>query len=307
MTCLRYLWLTLLFVVECIHVCGQPSDGVPLFSFGLVADVQYADAEQWGKRDYRGSLKRLEAALEILNSHHLAFIVHAGDLIDRDYRSFQAPMSIFGRSKAPVHFVIGNHEFAVGDSLKKSVRKKLNNPRGYYAFREGKMQFILVDAMDVSLLGSQKNSRDFQRAQRIHKDLKEAGANNAHEWNGAMGARQLKWLKRKLRRADRRDYKAVLFSHLPLLPENGLQLWNNREVVSLLNAHPSVVAFISGHHHEGGYVNVDDIHHLTLKGLVEATASTACAVADVFPDRIVVKGFGDQKSYTLWFPGRQTQ
>ena len=307
MTCLRYLWLTLVFVVESIHVCGQPSDGVPLFSFGLVADVQYADADQWGKRDYRGSLKRLEAALEILNSHDLAFVIHAGDLIDRDYNSFAAPLSIFRRSKAPVHFVIGNHEFAVGDSLKKGVRKKLNNKTGYYAFREGKMQFILVDAMDVSLLGSEKHSRDFERAQRIYAKLKDAGANNAYEWNGAMGVRQMKWLTRKLRQSDKREYKVVLFSHLPLLPENGLQLWNNREVVALLNAHPSVVAFISGHHHEGGYVEADDIHHLTLKGLVEATDPTACAVADVFSDRIVVKGFGDQKSYTLWFPKKPTQ
>lgn len=302
MTALRYLWSLLLFLFLFIQAQAQSPDSVPIFSFGLIADVQYADAEQWGKRDYRGSLKRLENAIEILNAYSLGFIVHAGDLIDRDYRSFEAPLSIFKRAKAPVHYVVGNHEFAVSDSLKREVRKKINNPRGYYSFRKGDMQFILLDAMDVSLLGSEKKSRDFERALIIQEKLKGSGANNSYDWNGAVGDRQMKWLRRQLWRGDRKNYKTILFSHLPLLPENGLQLWNNREVIALLNSHPSVVAFISGHHHEGGYVKVDGIHHLTLKGLVEATTATACAVADVFADRIVVKGFGDQKSYTLDFP-----
>ena len=307
MGCLTCLWLPLLFVLQCLPLQAQTSDTIPLFSFGLIADVQYADADQWGKRDYRGSLKRLEASLEILNAHELAFVVHAGDLIDRDYRSFEAPLSIFKRSKAPVHFVVGNHEFSVSDSLKKGIRRKLNNPRGYYAFRMRQMQFILVDAMDVSLQASKKNTRAYAKALAIQEKLKEAGANNAYDWNGAIGPGQLRWIAKKLRKADRLNLKTILFSHLPLLPENGLHLWNNREVLTILSAHPSVVAFISGHHHEGGYVKSDGIHHLTLKGLVEATAPTACAVAQVFSDRIIVKGFGDQKSYKLQLAGRQTE
>ena len=297
----RYFWLPLLLVLDCLPLKAQVTDTIPLFSFGLIADVQYADADQWGKRDYRGSLKRLEASLEILNAHDLAFIVHAGDLIDRDYASFEAPLSIFKRSKTRVHFVVGNHEFSVSDSLKKGVRKKLGNPRGYYAFRMGDMQFILVDAMDVSVHASRKSSRDYTRALHIQQKLNEAGANNAYDWNGAIGTHQLKWIEKKLRKADRKNYKVILFSHLPLLPENGLQLWNNRELLAVLNSRQSVVAFISGHHHEGGYVEVNGIHHLTLKGLVEATAATACGVAEVFSDRIIVKGFGDQKSYRLKF------
>ena len=307
MGCLTYFWLPLLLVLHCVPLKAQTSDTIPLFSFGLIADVQYADADQWGKRDYRGSLKRLEASLEILNAHDLAFVVHAGDLIDRDYRSFEAPLSIFKRLKAPVHFVVGNHEFSVSDSLKKRIRKKLNNPRGYYAFRMRHMQFILVDAMDVSLQASKKNTRAYAKALAIQGKLKEAGANNAYDWNGAVGGRQLRWIAKKLRKADRMNLETILFSHLPLLPENGLHLWNNREVLAVLNAHPSVVAFISGHHHDGGYVKFDGIHHLTLKGLVEATAPTACAVAEVYLDRIIVRGFGDQKSYTLELAGRKTE
>jgi hypothetical protein len=270
-----------------------------IFSFGLMADVQYADADTWGKRDYRGSLKRLETAIALLNEHDLAFTIHAGDLIDRNYGSFDLPLRIFNRSRARVHYVIGNHEFSVADSLKGSVRRRLNNERGYYAFTKNKFQFILLDAMDVSVHSAVKGTVDYRKALAMQAGLKERNASNAHDYNGGFGKHQLKWLKKRLRRGERAGYRTLMFCHLPLLPENGLHLWNNREVLALLRSFPSVVAFISGHHHEGGYVKDSNIHHLTLKGLVEAQSDTACGVAEVYSDRLVIKGFGDQRDYVL--------
>jgi hypothetical protein len=41
------------------------------FSFGVVADIQYADAEKKGKRDYRNTLSKLEAGVNEFNSHNL--------------------------------------------------------------------------------------------------------------------------------------------------------------------------------------------------------------------------------------------
>ena len=277
---------------------GSAQD-TPVFSFGLVADVQYADADTWGKRNYRGSLNRLERALAILNEHDLAFTIHVGDLIDRDYGSFDLPLNIFSRSEARVHYVIGNHEFSVADSLKTYVRKRLKNERGYYAFTKSNFQFILLDAMDVSVHSAVKGTGGYRKALAMQADLKNRNANNAHDYNGAFGKKQLRWLTRRLREGERSGYRTLLFCHLPLLPENGLQLWNNREVLTLLQSFPSVVAFISGHHHEGGYVKENNVHHLTLKGLVEAQSETACGVAEVYPDRLVIKGFGDQRDFIL--------
>ena len=42
-----------------------------LFSFGVIADVQYADAEKAGKRDYRSSLGKLEICIKEFNNHNL--------------------------------------------------------------------------------------------------------------------------------------------------------------------------------------------------------------------------------------------
>ena len=44
-----------------------------LFSFGLIADPQYADAETAGNRYYRNSLKKLENCISELNMHDLSF------------------------------------------------------------------------------------------------------------------------------------------------------------------------------------------------------------------------------------------
>lgn len=289
--------LVFLFVTS--FAARAQESGAPLFSFGLIADVQYADVDASGKRDYRGSPERLKNALKILNAHNLSFTVHAGDLIDRYYGSFNLPLRIFEGSRAPVYYVVGNHEFSVADSLKDRVRGRINNPAGYHSFRMKGVRFIIVDAMDVSVHSSVKGSKAHQKATAIQDKLKIANANNSYDWNGGFGRRQLKWLKKELRRAGTEGERVVLFSHHPLLPENGLQAWNNREVLELLDSSPAVVAFISGHHHEGGYVRAGRIHHVTLKGLVEATSETACGIADVYADRIVIRGFGDQVGYVL--------
>ena len=93
----------------------------------------------------------------------------------------------------------------------------------------------------------------------------------------------------------------VIFCHWPLLPENGTQLWNNREVLKLISNHHSVIAWIAGHHHSGNYEKTGNIHHLTLKGMVEAKTETSFGIIDVNPDKLVLNGFGDQNNQTLEF------
>ena len=295
----KFFSIGFLLVAGFIQGHGQNPERDPLFYFGVIADVQYADVDQSGKRDYRGSIKRLEKCVEVFNAHDLTFIMHAGDLIDRNYGSYEKPLNIFKTATAPTHYVLGNHEFAVADSLKKNVRRLLNNERGYYAFVVRNIQFVVVDAMDVSLMSSVKGSRDYEKALSVYQDLQNSKANNAFEWNGAIGRRQLKWLNKVLHQGESYGYKSVIFSHLPLMPENGLQLWNNHEVLKLIGSYSSVVAFISGHHHAGGYVKVGHIHHLTLKGLVESRSESACGVVEVYPDKLLLNGFGDQPDYSL--------
>lgn len=292
-----------LILVTLFHEAAaqQKAPTEKLFSFGAVADVQYADAESAGKRNYRGSLGKLEKCLSILNEHHLHFVVHLGDLIDRDYNNFEKPLAIFKRSKAPVHYVIGNHEFVIADNLKKKVRPLLRNKKGYYDFEVGEVRFVIMDGMDVSLPASIEGTEEYNQAKAIYDSLKSAGANNAQTWNGGLGSRQLAWLEKVLDQADEENQRVILFSHFPLLPESGLQLWNNRTVLDIIARHRSVVASITGHHHAGGYVLEGGVHHLTIKGMVEAQQETSFGVVDVYQDKLVVDGYGDEPDRTLRF------
>ena len=60
----------------------EPPPRPPIFSFGVIADVQYAQKKTVGARHYASSLGRLERAVETLNREELAFTVHLGDFVD---------------------------------------------------------------------------------------------------------------------------------------------------------------------------------------------------------------------------------
>ena len=54
----------------------------PQFSFGVVADIQYADQASAGRRDYRGSIGKLESCVAAMNREKLDFVIQLGDLVD---------------------------------------------------------------------------------------------------------------------------------------------------------------------------------------------------------------------------------
>jgi predicted phosphodiesterase len=278
-------------------ISRNPSGKV--FSFGIVTDIQYADAEKKGNRDYRNSLGKLEKCVNEFNEHDLAFVVNLGDLIDHDFISYEKPLAILDKLKAPLFNVIGNHDFEVGDQEKGQVRKHLKNKNGYFSFEVNRMIFIVLDGSDVSTMAYPKGSKQFNNGMAKSEEIRKNGLNNAYTWNGGIGDKQLNWLVKLLGKADKLNKKAVIFCHWPLLPENGTQLWNNREVLSLINAHPSVVAWIAGHHHAGGYERTGTIHYLTLKGMVEAITETSFGIVEVFPNKLFLKGYGDQNDQSL--------
>lgn len=272
-----------------------------IFSFGVVADIQYADAEKAGNRDYRSSIGKLDTCINIFNKNDLSFVVTMGDMIDRDYTSYDKPLHILETSKAPVYNVLGNHDFSVNDQLKRKVRKRLDNKKGYFSFQLDDFIFIILDGTDLSTFAHKKESKQYKFALAEYEEIKKEGLNNAYEWNGGIGEKQLHWLNKQLKKSDQEKLKAIIFCHWPLLPENGTQLWNNRDVLKLLNSHKSVVAWIAGHHHEGSYVQSGNIHYLTLKGLVEAKSETSCGIIEVYPDKLKLEGYGDQKDQLLKF------
>ncbi|SHN25933.1 3',5'-cyclic AMP phosphodiesterase CpdA [Cyclobacterium lianum] len=272
------------------------------FAFGLITDVQYADAATAGKRNYRGTLTTLEQTIPFLNAYDLSFAVHLGDLIDRDFTSFDRPLAILDKSRAPFHHVWGNHDFSVADSLKQEVGKKLGNEMGYYAFEKGHLVFLVVNGMDISLEGHPEGSENYQKAASLMEELEAAGANNAKPWNGGIGDEQLRWLSQQVKDAEKAGKKVLVFCHYPLLPENGLHLLNSRQVIREVGHSPALVAWFSGHHHEGNYLQDETgLHHLTFQGMVEASSPALGAVVTVYPDKLIIHGIGHEAVRILKF------
>ncbi len=273
----------------------------PLFQFGVFADVQYADIDQVGERDYRGAPKKLESTLRVLNQHDLAFTVNLGDLIDQEFTSFDLPLSLLEKSRAKVYHVFGNHDFTIDDGKKAQVPSLLGNPKGYHAFNERAIKFIFLNGLDNSLDGHPKGSKSYALAEETLKRLEKEGAGNAKPWNGGIGGQQFDWLSAQLKNAEESGLRTVIFCHYPLLPENGLQLWNNRELLDLIHQYPGVVAWFSGHHHAGNYVESKGVHHLTFLGMVESKSDALGAVVQVFEDALMVRGIGEQEELHLPF------
>ena len=90
----------------------------------------------------------------------------------------------------------------------------------------------------------------------------------------------------------------ILFCHFPVFPKDVHNLWNAKQVLSVLTRHPHVVAYMNGHNHAGGYGKLSGQHYVTFKGMVN-THETAYSVVHVHRDRLEIKGEGRQQDKTL--------
>ena len=93
----------------------------PLFTFGIIADVQYCDCEPEGTRYYRLSTGKLREAMNTFRSDSVKFVVNLGDLIDRDYKSYKPVLDIMDSSGLKVYHLTGNHDYSVDNRYKKRL------------------------------------------------------------------------------------------------------------------------------------------------------------------------------------------
>jgi manganese-dependent ADP-ribose/CDP-alcohol diphosphatase len=272
----------------------------PLVRFGAIADIQYADRDTTGKRKYRESLQKLQAAVEALAVERLSFTIQLGDLIDEGAENSDRIAAVFQRIPGPKYHVLGNHDFY---AMRAVVLQRFGLCRSYYSFRFGGWRFVVLDGMNVSVKGGwPAGSPNLQRGQTMLAEMKEQGAPNANDWNGAAGERQRAWLRRVLEDVQQGNERTVVFCHFPTLsqacrPEH--LLWDHREVLEILDSQPSVAAYMSGHDHNGGYARHKGVHHLTLAGLVENDLIKCLRVVDVYPGRLVVRRPGENDGQVL--------
>ena len=266
------------------------------FSIGLVADAQYADVPDKGTRFYRASLGKLGAAVEHFNREQLAFCVHLGDLIDREWRSFDEVLRPLAASRHRWHQLLGNHDFDVLDEEKPRVPDRLGMMWRYGAFDHGGFRFVILNTNDVCTYAHPAGSPLRADAEAMLTRLQGEKLRQAKPWNGAMGGAQLAWMERECAAARAANQRVIIFSHHPVWPENDHNVWNSAEVLALLDRHRHIVAWINGHNHAGGFGERDGLPFVTMRGMVETAATTAYAVARVLPDRLLLEGQGREPS-----------
>lgn len=267
-------------------------------TFGVVADVQYYSGKPLGTRYYAASLDKLTEALTEFNRAKAQFVLNLGDTIDTNIRSFDAVMPLFDLAKAPVYHIVGNHDFSVKEDEVGNVLPALGLKETYYAFSRGNWLLIALNGFELRFPFPVDETLA-KESEALYTRLRAEGKEHAQRWNGGIGSEQLAFLDGHLSRADKTGKKAIVFCHYPVLPESAGNLWNDIEVVALLEKHPSVKAYFCGHNHEGDYVFQNSIHHLTFQGMVETPDQNAFAVVTLEKDVIRVQGFGREPSRTL--------
>ncbi|KAJ3681193.1 hypothetical protein LUZ60_015682 [Juncus effusus] len=297
------------------------SNSKPLFSFGVIADVQYADIPD-GKsflgtpRFYRHSISVLQRAVKSWNDKkNVNFSINFGDILDgfcpKTERStaIEKILNEFEKFNGDVYHMIGNH------CLYNFPRSKLlpllkipsENLCAYYDFTPcPEYRFIVLDAYDFSVLGWPK---DHEITKQAIQFLEERNPNSNKDspdglvgverrfvkFNGGVGKEQLSWLEGILRDCSERKQNAIVCCHLPLDPGAaspvGL-LWNYDEVMEVIHKYNCVKACFSGHDHKGGYTTDSrGIHHRCLEAALECPpGSNAYGFVDVYQDRLSLVG-----------------
>jgi len=273
----------------------------PELRLGLVADVQYADLEPTKTRYYRQSLGKLTEAVEHFNGLDLAWCVNLGDLIDRNWESFDAVAKPLAKSRHSFHHLLGNHDFAVPDAFKVRVPKRLGLNQRYSSLWEDGFCFVMLDTTDVSPYAHPENSKESAGATAEWKRIAATGANNAQTWNGAVGERQLRWFENTCRQAAESRRKVIVFSHHPVFPASNHCEWNSDVLLEVVERNRNVVAWIDGHNHAGAFGVYDGVPFITLKGMVEAENTNAFAEAQLYPDRLKLVGHGRESSREVVF------
>ena len=277
----------------------------PLFRFGVIADPQYADLEPNLplNRYPAKSLDKLREAIEEFNRHDLAFVVTLGDIIDREWKSFDAILPVYEALRHPKHFLLGNHDFAVASQHLGGVSARVGIPSAYYDFDHSGYRFIALDGNEISVFAPPEGDPRRQEAKEMMKRLGDSGATNGQRWNAAIGEAQFDWLAAKLRETKTAGEKVIILNHYPVFPENAHNALNSDRILSLLAEHDHVVAYLNGHNHAGNFGVSGGTYFVNFKGMVDTEDTSAYAIVTVYNDRLEVTGFGREDSRVMALSG----
>ncbi|KAM0047000.1 putative hydrolase [Helianthus debilis subsp. tardiflorus] len=265
----------------------------PLFSFGVITDVQYAADIPDGRsflgvpRYYRNNILVLQKAVQNWNNHqNISFSLNLGDIVDgfcpkdQSLEAVKEVVKEFDKFNGRVYHMIGNH------CLYNLPRSKLlplmsfpNVERAYYDFSP------IPEYRFVKNPNLEKNSPDglVDLERRFLK------------FNGGIGKEQLKWLDKTLLDATKSNQKVVVCCHIPLDPGASSKqalLWNYDEVMDVIHQYDCVKVCLAGNAHKGGhFLDSCGVHHRVLEAALECPPGTnAFGYIDVYEDRLSLIG-----------------
>ncbi|XP_040187112.1 manganese-dependent ADP-ribose/CDP-alcohol diphosphatase isoform X2 [Rana temporaria] len=196
------------------------------------------------------------------------------------------------------------------------------DPESFYAYHFSpfpKFRILLIDSYDFSVIGRDSSSHKYVKSLKVLKQKnKNADLNSPTDlddpqfvqFNGGISGDQLDWIDVILQSSDINGEKVMVAGHLPIFPPSTDPIcltWNYKEVLSMLQAHPSVVAYFSGHDHDGGYSrDPHGIHHITFHGIIETPPdSRAFSTMEIYEDRMELRGRGLVPHRTLIYRKNQ--
>lgn len=309
----------------------------PIFSFGVITDVQYADIDDGFSfsgvpRFYRHSLEVLRRAVDCWNAGgELSFVIHFGDIVDgfcpkdQSRTAIDRVMSEFRRfTGGRVYHMLGNH------CLYNLPRQELNelleipsgpDQRSFYDFSPHKgFRFIILDGYDVSLLGWPQDHPHTIKAFEILEENNPNDDKNSPsgligaarrfvKFGGGVGNQQWEWLDSTLHDADIAKEKVIICSHIPMdidaVTYKPSLMWNYSEVMEVVHKYDCVVACFAGHAHVGGHhCDSRSIHHRVLEAVLECPPETdAFGRIEVYEDRLLLIGTDRMMTTEMVFSG----
>ncbi|XP_010555507.1 PREDICTED: manganese-dependent ADP-ribose/CDP-alcohol diphosphatase [Tarenaya hassleriana] len=303
------------------------ANGSPLFSFGVIADVQYADIPDGHSflgvpRYYRHSMLVLQRAVRKWNQHgNLKFVINFGDIVDgfcpkdQSLAAVKKVVDEFGKFSGPVYHMIGNH--CLYNLPREQLLPLLKIPgcsgSAYYDFSPFPgCRIVVLDGYDISAVGWPRDHPHTAAALKILEEKNPNSDKNSPEglvglerrylkFNGGVGEKQLQWLDNVLRDATKTNQKVVVCGHIPMDPSvasKAAMLWNYDEVMDIIHKYDCVKLCLSGHDHKGGCsVDSHGVHHRSLEAALECPPGTSSfGYIDVYENRLSLVGTDRMKS-----------
>ena len=325
------------------NVCEHSSSGnsnSPLFKFGLIADIQYADAvdgtnfQKTRVRRYKQSLDIFKTAVKYWSTEvgDVAFSLVLGDILDGKTATLgiqpQCADEILSISKSidlPFKFCFGNHchySFSREEIYTKFCPKDADcSPEKlFYDWSPFDFwRFIALDSYDISMIGaSSEENKDKALNMIKSNNPNDIGASGTwfHDlpfhkkrwvpYNGAVGPSQMNWLKDVLAKSKIDKEKVIIFCHQPIYSPSKPQslIWNAEEILATIQESGNVVAWFAGHDHDGQYaIDSSGIHHIVPCAPIECgEGENSFGHIEVFEDKLVVawKGKTPKNSVLPW-------